>query len=166
MNVQEQTRDPAGTRPCGERISDEQSSLEALKDIKARLGELSEYVSYYIAARADALKVTARMAGVYAALGVVALMAGIAFVVSAVVLVCFGIAALLVWALHSLWLGTLVAGVIFLALLATGALLGMRMLKRSSRERTVQKYGSRQQHQRAEYGTDVRQRGEANLQAH
>src|SRR5204863_5692107 len=65
---------------------------EALKDFRKRLGELGEYVSYYFAAKSDAFKLSLKNAVVYAALGVVGLIAAGALLVTAVVLLCTGIA--------------------------------------------------------------------------
>jgi membrane protein implicated in regulation of membrane protease activity len=152
----------AGARfAADESLTDDQTPTEAFKALGARFSELAEYLSYYISAKTDAIKVTVRNVGLYAALGVVGLLAGATFVASAVVLVCFGIAAGLAKLFGSVWAGALVAGVLFLVLLGAGALLGLRMMTKGSRERTVQKYGSRQQQQRTEFGTDVRQRAQA-----
>ena len=159
METQQPSAEPGCEPADAEDSGRVESSVDALRRLSARLVELGEYARYFLSARADAIKVAARNIGVYAALGVLGLMAGVTFVVSAVVLICFGIAALLVWAFHSLWLGTLVAGLIFLIVLGAGAWLGISMFKHSARERTVRKYGARKQQQRDRFGTDVRQRG-------
>ena len=120
---------------------------------------MSNYVRYFIAAKADGLKVTARNLGIYAALGIVALAAGSAFIFTTVVLICVGIAAALVRLFNgSIWAGTLAAGLLFITLLAGGIFLGMRMITKASRERTFRKYASLQQQQRAKFGTDVETR--------
>jgi hypothetical protein len=162
--TQDPTAPGAATSPGASRLRDDptpddQSPADTLKDISARLAELREYISYYLAAKADGLKISLRNLGVYAALGVVGLMAGGAFVVTLVVLLLRGIAGGLGALFHDrLWAGELVTAVLFLALMAVGVMFAMKKLTGSSRERTVKKYASRQQQQRAQFGTDVEQR--------
>ena len=143
----------------GAAVPDEQSPAEALRGIKAHLTELAEYVGYFLSAKADGIKVALRNAGMYAVIGVIGLIAGSAFVTSTVVLFCVGVAAALTRLFGGrLWAGTLVTAILFMAILAGGILLGMKWLSKSSRERTVRKYASRQQQQRAKFGTDVQSR--------
>jgi len=140
-------------------VTDDQSPAEAFKDLSTRIGEIGEYFSYWLAAKSDGIKLTIRNVGVMAAVGIVGAIAGGAFVASAMVLLCVGIA-------HGLgtlfggrmWLGDIVAAILFLAILGGGIWFGMNRLTKASRERTVKKYDARQQQQRARYGTDVHQR--------
>lgn len=149
--------DPASG--AGHAGDDSTEAGEALGRLGAHFAELKDYIGYFIAAKADALKVTARNIGIFAALGLIGLAAGSAFIFTTVVLVCVGIAAGLVRLFNgSIWAGTLVAGMLFITLLAGGIYLGMRMITKASRERTVRKYASRQQQQRAKFGTDVAHR--------
>src|SRR5688500_1369999 len=135
------------------------SPADALKSVRAHVAELKDYVSYFLAAKVDGIKVSLRNLGILAALGVVGLIAGGTFVATSVVLVCVGVAAALTRLFGDrLWAGTLVTGILFLGLLAGGILLGMKMLARASRERTVQKYASRQSQQRVNFGSDVAER--------
>jgi hypothetical protein len=140
---------------------DEQTPRHAVADLKARVSELAEYVSYLLSAKFDGIKLTFRNIAVYAALGVVGLIAAGAVVVSAVVLVCVGIAG----GLSALfgdrpWQGALVAGLLLLAVIGAGVWIGLSRLTKSSRERTVQKYAARQQQQRAKFGRDVHERAD------
>src|SRR3954463_15030195 len=82
-----QTSDRASALP-----PDDQRPTEAFKDAGRKFAELGEYVSYYIAAKFDGIKGSVRNIGIYAALGVVGLIATAGFVVTAVVLLCRGIA--------------------------------------------------------------------------
>jgi hypothetical protein len=152
----------AGTKPAGgsERIpSDDQTPPEAFADVRVRIQELSEYAGYLISAKVDAIKLAVRNAGIYAALGVIGLLAAGAFVVTTIVLLCRGIAGGLGKLFGDrLWLGELVTSIVFLALLAGGVWFVMNRMSRLSRERTAKKYASRQQQQRARFGTDVHER--------
>ena len=143
-------------------VPDDQSPAEAFRDVGTRLAELSDYLSYYVAARTDAIKASVRNAGLYAALGVIGLFAGGALVVTAVVLLLRGIAGgLAVLFGNRLWLGELVTAILFLALIGGGAWFMLGRLTKASRERTVKKYVSRQQQQRAKFGTDVKERAQS-----
>ncbi|HSU65338.1 MAG TPA: phage holin family protein [Tepidisphaeraceae bacterium] len=131
---------------------------DAIRDAFAKLAELREFAAYYVAARVDALKLTARRIGIYAALGLVGAVAGATVVITAVVLLLRGIAG----AFASLfrpelaWLGDLITAVIFLAIPVIGILIGMRILTRTFKTSTVHKYEERQRHQRQQFGRDVR----------
>ena len=141
--------------------ADEQSPAEAFADVKTRVAELTEYAGYFLSAKVDGIKLAIRNAGVYAALGAVGLFAGGALVATAVVLLLRGIAGGLGTLFGGrLWLGELVTAVVFLALIGGGAVFALRRMTAASRERTVKKYESRKQQQRARYGTDVGQRAE------
>src|SRR3954462_40778 len=88
---------------------------EAFKEAGARLGELKEFASYYVAAKLDAWKVTGRNLGIYAALGIVGLIAASAIITTAAVLLLVGIAwglGALLW--HQYWLGALLVGLLVL----------------------------------------------------
>jgi len=129
---------------------------EAIRDAAGKIAELREFIAYYIAARIDALKLTARNIGIYAGLGLIGLVAGATVVVMAVALLLVGIAG--AWgALFGgrMWLGDIVTGVIFLGILAVGVLVGMKVLTGVFKTKTVLKYESRQRHQREQFGRDV-----------
>ena len=136
-----------------------QSPSEALHVAMAKIAELREYASYFLAAKIDGLKVGLRNAGIYAALGVLGAIAGAGLIVMAVALFLIGCA-------HGLgalfggrdWLGDLIVGVVVLAIVAVGAILGLKMVTGSSRKKTVEKYETRQHQQRRSYGHDVQQR--------
>ena len=134
---------------------------DAFHDIGPRIAELLEYINYYVSAKIDSYKAMARKAGLFAAIGVVGLLALSAFVVMTIVLLCVGVAQGLtaLFGGHA-WLGNLVTGILFLAILAGVICIGYGRLTRSSRERTKAKYDRRKQQQRAQFGTDVQQRGE------
>ena len=148
-------------RTNGARPDDSQSPAEAFADVKTRLSELGEYAGYLLSAKLDGIKLSIRNAGIYAALGVVGLLAGGALVVTAAVLLLRGIAGGL-GALFGgrLWLGELVTAIVFLALIGGGAVFVVSRMTKASRQRTVKKYDSRKQQQRARFGTDVCQRAE------
>src|SRR4051812_12791202 len=59
---------------------------DAFRRLKKYLDELKEEISFYLAARSDALKFTLKKVGIYAGLGVVGLIAAAAIVVTACVL--------------------------------------------------------------------------------
>jgi hypothetical protein len=156
--------DPTGVDSSGgnghtrETVTDDQTPQAHLKAAQRRFEELKEYVSYLVSAKIDALKLTMVNAGIYAALGIVGLMALSALVVTAVVLVCNGFAGGLATMFgHRLWLGNLVAGIVLLGAIAGVAWFGLKKVTGASKERTLKKYAARQQQQRAKFGEDVEQ---------
>ena len=132
---------------------------EAFREAMGKVAELKEFASYYVSAKLDAFKVTGRNLGVYAALGIVGLIAGGTIISTAAVLLLVGIAwgvGKLLWG--QLWLGALIVGLLVLGGLAGGIILFMKKLTNTSRKRVVEKYENRQRDQRIIYGEDVRGR--------
>jgi hypothetical protein len=130
---------------------------EAIGEAFSRLAELKEFAAYYAAARLDAWKASARNMGIYAGLGLLALVAAAALVVTAVVLLLRGISGAFaqLFSGHP-WLGDVITSVLFLLLIAAGAIIGMKLLSRWFHSNTVAKYESRQSRQRQQFGRDVR----------
>src|SRR5437764_6768076 len=95
---------------------------EAFGRIRDDLGELKEYAQYYLAAKVDGIKRTVRTVGLYAALGVLGLIAGGAIVATAAGLLIVGFAELLTRLFGGRdWLGDLVAGIVVLGVVAGAA---------------------------------------------
>jgi hypothetical protein len=150
-----------GGRLGPDTVTDDQAPPEALKDIGTRISELGEYVSYFLAAKVDGIKVSLRNVGIMAGLGVVGLIAGGAFLATLMVLLLRGIAyglGDLLW--DKWWLGELITAVLFLGAIGIGVMIGMKKLTKSSRERTAKKYAARQQTERVKFGTDVCERAQ------
>jgi hypothetical protein len=133
---------------------------EAFHRIRDDLGELKEYAQYYLAARVDSIRQTIRRLGLYAALGVLGLIAGGAIVATAAGLLVIGFAEILTRLFGGRdWLGDLVAGVVVLSIVAAGALFMMKKLTGTWRTLTIQKYEQRKQSQREQFdGRDVHHR--------
>ncbi len=138
------------------------SPTSAFKAALANLGELKEYVSYFLAAKLDGVKVSFRNLAIYAVLGIIGLIAGGALVVTAIVLLCLGLSHALGALLHhTSWAGDLVVGLLLLGGIAAGVVFGMKALTGTSHKNTVKKYETRQRDQRINYGHDVHERAES-----
>jgi len=168
MSPQSETvNDPSGAT-CGpgqrrpETAEPPQSHVppaQAFHDAMAKLAELKEYVAYYAAVRVDMLKVTIRNLGIYAALGVVGLIAAGAMVVTAVVLLLQGIAGAFAQLIPRFpWLGNLITAVLVLGAMAVGIVIVMKKLTGTFRSQTVKKYEDRQRSERQQDGHDVHDR--------
>ena len=133
---------------------------DALRDVGAKFAELKEFASYYVAAKLDSYKITARNLGIYAALGVIGLIAGSAIITTAAVLLLVGLALAIgkPFDPDQPWVGALVVGLLVLGGLVGGIILFMKKLTNTSRKRVVEKYENRQRDQRIYYGEDVRGR--------
>jgi hypothetical protein len=149
--------DPYSYKPAGDLNGENHPHItDAWRGIFAKFGELGEYANHYFSAKADAFKLTLRNVGVIAAIGVVGLIAASAFVVTAVVLLCLGIA-------HGIgalvgghmWAGYLITGVLLLGLLAGGVMIGVGVMRKAWKKATVNKYELRQRDQRERFGHDA-----------
>jgi hypothetical protein len=160
--MEKHTQQSGSPEPKSDRLGngDEpvESPIDAFRDAAERLAELMSYVSYYISAKADQLRISVRKLWMYAGAGLVGLLAGATAIVMGVGLLCLGVAYALSAAFGRPWLGFLVAGFLIVALLAAGAFVGYIMITRSSRKRMVEKYEQFQQQQRLEFGKDVCER--------
>src|SRR5687767_9373499 len=149
---------PPGDGRPSEAVTDDQTPSAHFKAAQRRLQELQEYVSYFISAKTDSIKLTVVNGVIYAALGVVGLFAGATLVVTAVVLACIGVAGALAALFGNRpWLGNLITGVLLLGILGAAVVIGLKKLTGASKERTLKKYAARQQQQRAKFGADVEQ---------
>jgi hypothetical protein len=136
----------------------ESPATSAARAIPGYIAELSAYATYWLAAKLDAIKLGVRNVAVYAALGVVGVIAAGAVVVTAVVLLLAGLARLLDTVTHTVWAGDLIVGVVVLAGLALGIYAGVNKFMGVSRKKTEQKYESKRIDQRDRYGRDVKER--------
>jgi len=138
------------------------SPAEAFKEVGNRISEVKEFASYYVGAKLDGIKVTVRNVGIYAALGIVGLIAASAIITTSVVLLLGGLA----WGIGAIfekdrpWVGAIVVGLLVLGGLAGGIIFGMKKLTNTFRKQLVQKYENRQRDQRINFGEDVRGRRE------
>ncbi|HEX8915697.1 MAG TPA: phage holin family protein [Humisphaera sp.] len=132
---------------------------EAVAAAFERFGEIREYAGYYASVQADAMKSKATWAGVYAALGLLGAVIGMAVLATAAVLFVTGLAG----ALSALfgtgpWLGQLIIGFLLLAGVGVGALVGIKVVRTSLKRKLMAKYEQRHQEQRERFGADVVQR--------
>jgi len=160
MNAQHQSPPPSGAPEAEPRPNPaaEDSPAEALRDAFGKLGEVQAYAGHFVAAKIDAIKLAIRNAGIMAALGIVGLIAVAAVVSTAIVLLLVGIAG--AWGAllgDRVWLGDLITAVLVLAVLGIGVMVGLKMLNRSFRAKTVEKYEQRKRQERARYGHDADQ---------
>lgn len=151
---------PSGARADdhgnGHGVTDDQTPGASFRAAQQTVAQILEYVSFYISAKLDALKLSARNVAIYAVLGILGMLAGIALIVMAVVMLCMGIAQSISALFRTgPWLGNLATAILLLGGLVIGVMVGMRKLSGTSRERTVKKYAARKQQQRAKFGEDV-----------
>jgi hypothetical protein len=139
-----------------------ESPGEALRGGLSQLGEVREYLTYYLAAKADGVKVSLRNLAVYAVLGILGMAVGVAVLATTGVLLLVGIAQGLGRLFGGReWLGDIVVAVVILGTVAGGAFFGLRWLTNTSRKKLVSKYEDRQRKQRYEYGHDIAERAAA-----
>ena len=161
MNVQqepsasEQTGWESRPDPATHPMPPPDSPAEAWREGFAKLAEIRAYFAHFVAAKIDGIKVSLRNAGIYAALGVVGLIALAAVIATTVALLLVGIAGALGAAVGHVWLGQIITGVLMLILLGVGVMVGMGIVNKSFRSKTVQKYEERKRQERIRFGRDV-----------
>jgi hypothetical protein len=147
---------PAASPPDPTDDDGKNPAAEAFQRIKRDVDELKAYAGHYIAAKLDGIKRTVRNIGLYAALGIVGLIAGGAIVATAAGLLIVGLAGLLGRLFGDrAWLGDIVTGLLVLGVIGIGAWWMMNKLTNTWRTQTVKKYEQRKQSQRERFGHDV-----------
>jgi len=137
----------------------EPSPPEALRRLQQQIEELQAYFTHFVSAKVDSFRLSSRQLVLWAALGIIGLIALIGLVVTAIVLLLSGAAAGLGLLFGGqLWLGQVVIGGGLLLLLALGVLIGMRTWQHRSRQQKVQQYDERQLQQHAAFGRSVADR--------
>lgn len=136
---------------------------ESLNRIGSLVAEAKEYVSYFVSAKVDSVKLSVRKAVLYAGLGLVGGVALVAVVCVAVALLLSG-AAQGLGALFGgrMWLGNLTTGLIVMVGLGLAAYVGVRRMIGSHRLTTVQKYEKRQDWERRQFGRSVEEAASSN----
>jgi hypothetical protein len=161
--------DTNGARAYTPPSEQELSPPEALHRLQEHVRELQAYFTHFVSAKVDGFRLSTLQLAVWAALGVVGLIASAALVVSAIVLVLVGAAAGLALLFGGqLWLGQVVVGGGSLILLALGIWIGLRTWQRKARQQKVQQYDELQRQQRDAFGRSVADRAteDAALQHH
>jgi hypothetical protein len=131
-------------------------ATDAFHRLGEDLGELREYVSFFISAKLDALKLSMMKVVILAGLGLLALIAATALTATAVVLLFTGFADGLGILLGGRpWLGGVIVGVLVLGFMAGASVAVWKVWRKGSLKRTVQKYEERQHRQFARFGRDV-----------
>jgi len=133
-------------------------ATEALKRVGAHVKELKEYAGYYLAAKSDGFKSSMTSLAIYAALGVLAAIAGVAIIAMACVLFLRGLAGGLGSLLGNYWLGELVVGLLVLGGIGAGTWLFLKRMFNKSKQRTVAKYEERKRRQREQFGHNITDR--------
>jgi uncharacterized membrane protein len=134
------------------------SAADLFAPLSAHLHELKEYASYYLAARTDLVRAKVRKLVVYAVLGIIAAIVAVTALVVAVVLVLHGIAGGLGELIANRpWAGSLVTGLVLLAIVFGSLKLIAPQWFAISRRKVKEKYDRRRQAQRERFGHDVDQ---------
>ena len=145
--------------PEVEEPQDHVAPSEAAREALHKLAELRAYAQQYISAKIDLAKLSVRNIAIFAALGIIGLVAVGALLVIALVMTLAGLAgAIATLAGGRIWVGNLVIGLLVLGVFTGGAIFGMGMLKKSFLKATVKKYELAQKQQRDTFGRSSRDR--------
>jgi hypothetical protein len=133
-------------------------ATNAARQARAYFAELKSHANYFVSAKVDGVKARGKKIAILAALGLVGLLVAVGVLFSAAFLLLAGIANGLGALFHHLWLGQLVVGFVVLAAVGLGAWIALKKITSASRKQTEQKYASKRNQQRAEFGHDVHER--------
>jgi hypothetical protein len=126
------------------------SAEEALRRLQQQVGESPAYFTHFVNAKVDRFKLSARQYVVWAARGVVSLIALVGLAVHVIALVLVGAAARFTLLFNGrLWLGQKVVG---------RGVVGLRIWQRKLCQQKVQQYDAHQVQQRAAFGHSVANR--------
>jgi hypothetical protein len=134
----------------------QESASQAWRQVAVQLGQIRAFAGHFLEAKMDAIRLSIRQMVIFAALGIVGLVALSAIAVMMVVFLFQGIAGGFAELFNGrLWLGELVTMGIFALALTAAVSMSLGAIRNASRRRTVEKYESRQSQQRVSFGTDV-----------
>lgn len=138
------------------RATEAEPPAQAFGEALHQFAELRAIVSYYVSTKIDSIKLTIRSLIIWAALGVVGLIAAAAIVAMAVVQVLGGIAGAIANLVPSHpWIGSLVTGIVVLAVVVIGVRWGVGFVTRASKAAIVAKYEALKREQRQQFGRNV-----------
>jgi hypothetical protein len=153
--------EPGDTSEAKARVEEAKAAAKsAFATMGERFAEIREYASYYAATKTDALKTKITTLVIYAVLGIVAGIVGLAVLATAGVMLVRGIAGALGEAFGRPWLGELVTALGLLMILAVGAFVGLKVVTGTFKKKLVAKYEQRHKEQRERFGADVFQRSD------
>lgn len=131
-----------------------------LEPFVQQLREWGEYAAYFLTAKADRLKVSARSAFIYGLfIGLIILVTAGLMIVGGWFMV-LGLAGGLGEWFGSAWLGNLVAGLVVLLGSAGAMVLGTRKFNQRMKQRTIERYEQRQRNQESAFGHSVDSRAD------
>ncbi len=141
--------------PSGDAAAHADSPAADFEDLKQRLEELGRYLGHYLAVKRDRLFRKAQRSLVLLTGVAVAAVVVLAFLATAGVLLCVGIAMAISAATGSLWMGPLLTGLMVLLLVAGGTLWGIRRIDRLALKRFAHKSQLRRAELRLRYGRGI-----------
>jgi len=130
--------------------------------IKQQAGELIDYVSYYLEARTDILKLQGRQFLFRLRLEIAGILVVAGALVVAITLIFIGVAQGLAQVFADKpWLGPLITGLVLLGIISLAVWWWLARTHKAAHNRMIEKYEQRKRHQRARFGYDVVERAEA-----
>lgn len=145
----------------------EPSPPEAVRLLQTQMQELLAFFSHFVSAKIDAFMLTGQQLGIWAVLGILALVVLTSMLATATVLLFTGLSAAVAWLFDThVWLGQVILGGGVLLLFALGTVLGVRIRKHKTLQQKVQEYDERQHQQRLAYGHSVVDRATAEAIQH
>jgi hypothetical protein len=140
----------------------ENPAAAVARGIPLFLAEIKSYAGYYLSAKVDGYKATAKKIVGYAVLGAVAAIIGAGVLLSAAFMLIAGLANALGALLgHHMWAGQLIVGAVILGGAFATVWFMLKRFTESSRKQTERKYEGKRIQQRVDFGRDVHERAAA-----
>jgi hypothetical protein len=137
----------------------ENPAAAAARSVPLFLAELKAYATYYLSAKVDGYKATAKKIAGLIVLGVVGLLIGAGILFAAAFLLLGGIAHALGTLFGGrMWLGEIIVGLLVLGGVGLTTWIMLKKFTEGSRKQTEQKYEGKRIQQRVELGRDVHER--------
>jgi len=148
--------DASAPEPTDDLEQEEPTGFHVFALLQQQIRELAEYLSYYVSARTDGVKLLLRSVVVRVGLAALGFVAISGLIVAASWCVLSGAAGGLAVLLGGrVWAGNIVAGVLVMTSLGLGMNWVAAKRRRLSRERTTKAYENRQARQQADFGHNV-----------
>jgi hypothetical protein len=159
MSPEAQSRPPTSPDQTEATHADDPAQMpppDAFKAAASRFPEVAAYLRQYFSARFDLAKLKVRRIILYAALGIVGLIALTALITTLVVMLCTGLAGWIAAGLNGrVWAGNLIVSVGLIAIVVGGTWLALKLMDKRRLKQAIQRYEQRQRIQRDKFGHDA-----------
>ncbi len=159
--------DPSSVQPGSDASGDSSAGQNAKSadppepaSIKSTIGELAEYVFYYLSAKFDLARLEVRRLLFWAGFWIIVLLVSAATAIVGTVFIFIGLADALAEVFHTRWIADLVTGALLLGSMGIAVFVVVTRIVAFSNAKMHARYEARRQRQLRNFGSHVHQRAE------